>query len=156
MSNIVCTNIFGETVETPKDSLEFRPSVYGCVVNSGRVLLCLMRSTGKYFLPGGAVEIGETLEEALAREVKEEAGIEIEIGNLVAHDQSFFFYDDVHRWQVLAFFFLCTPKTFILSDLGKEVGEETENPQWVSITELRPDLFQAFGNKIMNILKNIS
>ena len=156
MSNIVCTNIFGETVETPKDSLELRPSVYGCVVNSGRVLLCLMRSTGKYFLPGGAVEIGETLEEALAREVKEEAGIEIEIGNLVAHDQSFFFYDDVHRWQVLAFFFLCTPKTFILSDLGKEVGEETENPQWVSITELRPDLFQAFGNKIMNILKNIS
>ena len=38
---------------------------------------------GQWSLPGGAVELGETLTEALAREIAEEISIEIKIGGLV-------------------------------------------------------------------------
>ncbi|MBW1911638.1 MAG: NUDIX hydrolase [Deltaproteobacteria bacterium] len=38
---------------------------------------------GLWSLPGGAVELGETLTDALEREIAEEASIEIEIGGLV-------------------------------------------------------------------------
>jgi len=38
---------------------------------------------GLWSLPGGAVELGETLTDALEREIAEEASIEIDIGGLV-------------------------------------------------------------------------
>ncbi len=38
---------------------------------------------GRWTIPGGAVELGETVQEALIREVTEECNIEVEIGPLV-------------------------------------------------------------------------
>ena len=39
---------------------------------------------GEWSLPGGAVELGETLESAVTREVSEEIGLEVEVLELVA------------------------------------------------------------------------
>ena len=38
---------------------------------------------GQWSLPGGAVELGETLTHALKREILEEASINIEVGGLI-------------------------------------------------------------------------
>lgn len=38
----------------------------------GKILLCRMKSKGHYFLPGGHIEFGEDICEALKREIKEE------------------------------------------------------------------------------------
>lgn len=55
-----------------------RPGAYALLVDEqGRV--AIVRESGAYFLPGGGIEPGETPEEALRREVREECGFEIEI-----------------------------------------------------------------------------
>jgi 8-oxo-dGTP diphosphatase len=59
----------------------------GVVVWKGDSVLLIQRGQpprlGDWSLPGGAVELGETLREAARREVREECGIEIAIGEMI-------------------------------------------------------------------------
>lgn len=56
-------------------------AVSAAIIRDGRVLVARRArgaSTGVFTLPGGVVEVGETLHEAIVREVSEETGIAIE------------------------------------------------------------------------------
>jgi ADP-ribose pyrophosphatase YjhB (NUDIX family) len=59
------------------------PSVNVAVVNdAGEVLLIRRRDNDNWALPGGAVDLGESLAQAAARETREESGIECEVTGL--------------------------------------------------------------------------
>ena len=65
-----------------------RPIVgVGAVVLDGHHVLLVRRANeplkGEWSLPGGAVDVGETLRAAVAREVREETGLEVEPGPIV-------------------------------------------------------------------------
>jgi ADP-ribose pyrophosphatase YjhB (NUDIX family) len=53
------------------------------VDDGGRLLLVRRSDSGLYAIPGGAVELGETLTAAARREVMEETGIDVEVTGLV-------------------------------------------------------------------------
>jgi mutator protein MutT len=66
------------------------------IVSDGKVLLVKRGReplAGQWSLPGGAVEVGETLEECLVRELREETGLDVEVGPVIevfdriTHDQ---------------------------------------------------------------------
>jgi 8-oxo-dGTP diphosphatase len=60
--------------------------VGGVIVDAGKVVLVRRKYEplkGHWSLPGGKVEIGETLEAALAREMLEETGLEVEVGPVI-------------------------------------------------------------------------
>ena len=50
---------------------------------SGRVLLQKRGDSNKWGSPGGAIELGETPEEAAIRELKEETGLDVTIDSLI-------------------------------------------------------------------------
>ncbi|GAA1378721.1 NUDIX domain-containing protein [Catellatospora chokoriensis] len=53
------------------------------VDEQARVLLQRRADSGNWSLPGGTMEIGETLEQCVVREVREETGLDVEVTGLV-------------------------------------------------------------------------
>jgi ADP-ribose pyrophosphatase YjhB (NUDIX family) len=69
-----------------QEKWEKRIGVYGiCLTKEG--LLVIDKAQGpyrkRYDLPGGSIETGETLHDALHREIKEETGLEINTSNAI-------------------------------------------------------------------------
>lgn len=73
------------------------PSVGACVFKGNRVLVIRRAnppSQGLWSVPGGAVELAETIQDAAKREINEECGIEIEVDkifnveNLIVSDET--------------------------------------------------------------------
>ena len=64
-----------------------RVAAYALVVEEGRVLLCrlspFVADRGKWTLPGGGIDFGEHPEDAAIREVFEETGFDVRLGELV-------------------------------------------------------------------------
>lgn len=109
-----------------------RTQAVGAVVHSsGRVLLIRRArppSQGEWTLPGGKQELGETLEETVVRELREETGLHVtvvrklEIYVLEREDHAY----DIHE-------FLCTAD----AEAPITPGDDASDARWFEIRELR-------------------
>lgn len=80
---------------------------------------------GKWEFPGGKVEPGETSQQALIREIKEELDVKIEVGDLI--DTIEYDYPDFHLSMDC---FWCRVVN------GKIVLKEAEEAKWLTKNEL--------------------
>ena len=153
---VKCRTMTNEEKLINKTDLSFRPSSYGLIVHEERLLLTVVKTTGKYTPPGGGVDIGETLEFALKREIKEECGIEVVLQKPLFFHETFFYYEPTNSaFQFYLFFFLGRSKTLDLSDANNVQDDTSIQPQWVEITKLHPSDFQICGEQILAALKSL-
>ncbi len=108
------------------------------IINDNEILLMHRINNGKeyYVFPGGGVEEGETVEQAVLREVKEETSFEVKLEKLLYHHT----YEDIDHEQ---FFYLCRyisgePKLGDANELQemKNGGKNFYNPIWYEIEKL--------------------
>lgn len=71
---------------------EPRLRVAAALTREGKLLLVRHRKGGEtyYLLPGGGVKWGESMEEALGREVYEETGLEVQAGRLLCVSETMY------------------------------------------------------------------
>jgi ADP-ribose pyrophosphatase YjhB (NUDIX family) len=81
------------------------------VDGGGRVLLQRRSDSGNWALPGGTMDIGETLAQSAIREVKEETGFDVQIERIVgiySDPGHVFAYDDGEVRQEFSICLACT------------------------------------------------
>ena len=112
-----------------------RVAVGAVVFRKGRVLLVRRgQAPAKdlWAIPGGSVEIGETLQQAAEREIREETGIRIRA------DRPIFIFDVIKRDESESIRF-----HYVIIDLSAEyvsgelsVGDDAVEARWVSVEEI--------------------
>ncbi len=113
-----------------------------------------MQYTEKYHLPGGGISVGETIEATLKREIREETGVEIEVGRFAHFEEIFFYYDPSDRvYHGLHFYYICRPKTIGLLEDDQVNDGSAEKPRWVNIEHLHAQDFQSGGKVILELYK---
>ena len=74
----------------------------------GRMLLVRRADNGRFAVPGGYMEAGESVSEACVREVQEETGLDVEVKELIAIYSSpdrLLIYEDGNQWQLVILHF---------------------------------------------------
>ena len=85
------------------------PTVGALIVNKeGKILLTKSHKWfDKFTLPGGHIEVGETMKEAVIREVKEEVGLDVEVAEMLLMQEAIFAGEFWKRKHFIFFDFLC-------------------------------------------------
>src|SRR5258707_931755 len=102
-------------------------SVKAVLIHDGRVLL-LLNERGEWDLPGGRPDPGEDHRAALTREVREETGLEVEVGGLL----------DEHLFEVLPqrFVHIVAYACTLVCTADIILSDEHLRTHWAPVTEL--------------------
>ncbi len=99
------------------------PTVGGLVLNTRGELLLVQspKWKGEYTIPGGHVEIGETLVDALKRELMEEVGLRVQDLELLMIQEAIFSKEFFRRRHFIFFDYLCRTRSSAVKVDGTEI-----------------------------------
>lgn len=113
-------------IKSEEGNFKFR--VAGLLEHDGRYLAVKIGDNSFYCLPGGHVEIGESTDVAILREMEEELGFPVKIKRLIAIAQNFYGKGD-KNFHELSYYYVVNPVNE--SDVNTDDYERIENDKGV-------------------------
>lgn len=102
------------------------------IEEDGKFLLCRGKGRENFFFPGGHIEDGESAQESLMREIKEELGEESEVKRFVGASENIFTTKNGEVHEINLVF-----EVALLSDGGRVSQEDHLEFEWLTRDELR-------------------
>lgn len=133
-----------------------RVSAYAVVVHADRLLLTRLSDgspifePGLWHLPGGGIEHGEQPVEALARELREETGLELGAARL-ADARTYAVQRRGVSWHLVALFFAVDLKGQVR--VVAEADGATDAVEWVPLADLRDAMVSPAAGDALRMLR---
>lgn len=114
---------------------KFPVTTHGVIRKGDRILVVRRADDDEYMpglwdMPGGKLELGETPEGGLRREVKEETNVEVEVGDID------FVFTDLKEAPDIQYFMLIFECKYISGDVVLNPEEHVDH-RWVTMDELK-------------------
>ena len=123
------------------------PSAAGAIIHEGKILLVRHNAFKKWQIPGGLQEIGESIHQTVQREIKEELGLDLVAGSLIAvysQPKWTIEFPDQSKLQQLIFFFLMEGE---ISPINIQTSEIAAS-RFFAPDEIPDDTFDCCKQKI--------
>ncbi|MBY5161463.1 NUDIX domain-containing protein [Salsipaludibacter albus] len=116
-------------------------SVAAAVVNDREQVLAIQRrDNGHWEPPGGVLELSESIEDGLRREVREETGVEVDVVRLTG------VYKNMRR-GIVALVFRCRPAA------GRATPtEESAASAWLDAEDIEASMDEAYAVRLLDAL----
>lgn len=160
MKKVKYTDKDGNIGEVSADELKFRPSVYGILIKDDKILLS--KQWDGYDFPGGGIDLGETMDEALEREYWEETGLKVKRQEVVSCESSFYYSDKRGYMHSTLIYYLCEKVggELNLDNIAESEREYIDMPEWIDLKDIENIKFYnsidsvEIINKAIRILEN--
>lgn len=145
-----------ESIKIKTDDYNFKFRVSGLIIKDNKLLLVDMDDSGFLCLPGGYVELGETTEVAVKRELLEEVGKKFDISEYLGVVENYFINKYSKKIHEISFYYLMTPIenigtnnfTIVENDKGHKIKLDFK---WIDLKEINNyDIRPSFIKEILN------
>jgi 8-oxo-dGTP pyrophosphatase MutT (NUDIX family) len=130
------------------DSAPWRLSIYALCIRDGDILLVKESDSDMYDLPGGGVDDGETFDQTLQREAREEAGVqELKIGKIITATQDWFYHRKGVFYQTVQLIY----EAEVIGELDTPSDKRMTFNEWVPLEKAKKlSLFPMLSKVLEN------
>lgn len=146
------------SIKVKTNDYNFKLRVSGLVIRNNKLLLVEMDNSGFLCLPGGYVELGETTEDAVKRELVEEIGKDVMIKKYLGVVENYFINKLSKKMHEISFYYIMdfvdtdieeTNFTLVENDKGYNIKLDFK---WININEI--EKFDIRPKFLKDLVKN--
>lgn len=138
---LLAETYYNDTKPVALADLRQRVSAYAIIIQDEKILM-IKTHNHCYYFPGGGVDMGESLTDAVRREAREELNAAVDVGALLYADDMIYYHDPVGRAvHLIRLYYECTVLTHEFSQHNAEERDEILSIEWVPLNALNESDF---------------